>query len=276
MPQYFSAGSAYDFTQWLGVVTENDGAVCVSKATADQLADWFVEHGPRRQRPFKIGWSHNGADIEKSAPTASFPPDASNVLHAIRSHPSFLMVGTIEPHRGYGQTLAAFNYLWREGLQLNLVVVGPRNWIRDKLIGELRSHPQLQKRLFWLEGISDECLGAIYAGSTCMIAASEGEGFGLPLIEAARHSLPIIARDTAVFREIAGEHAFYFTGKDSSALAAVIKQWLTLYAEDRHPKSDAMRWLSWTQSAERLQEILLGGDWYAVLSAMGNGSASTE
>lgn len=43
--------------------------------------------------------------------------------------------------------------------------------------------------------------------STCLIAASFGEGFGLPLIEAAQHGLPIMARDIAVFREVAKEYA---------------------------------------------------------------------
>jgi len=38
-----------------------------------------------------------------------------------------------------------------------------------------------RKRLFWLEGISDEYLEKVYAASSCLIAASEGEGFGLPL-----------------------------------------------------------------------------------------------
>ena len=56
--------------------------------------------------------------------------------------------------------------------------------------------------MLWLEGISDEYLDKVYAASTCLIAASEGEGFGLPLIEAAQHKLPIIARDIPVFREV--------------------------------------------------------------------------
>ena len=48
---------------------------------------------------------------------------------------------------------------------------------------------------FRLQGISDEYLEQVYAASTCLIAASINEGFGLPLIEAARHGIPIVARD---------------------------------------------------------------------------------
>ena len=61
---------------------------------------------------------------------------------------------------------------------------------------------EIGNRLFWLEGISDEYLEKIYDAATCLIAASEGEGFGLPLIKVAQHKLPIIARDIPVFREV--------------------------------------------------------------------------
>ena len=85
-----------------------------------------------------------------------------------------------------------------------------------------------------------------------MIAASEGEGFGLPLIEAAQHRLPIIARDLPVFREITGAHAFYFNGLKPSDLSDALSVWLTLYKDKKHVRSDGMTWLTWAQSARML------------------------
>jgi glycosyltransferase involved in cell wall biosynthesis len=95
-----------------------------------------------------------------------------------------------------------------------------------------------------------------------LIAASQGEGFGLPLIEAARHKLPILARDIPAFREVAGGHASYFTGKEPGDLANALKNWLALRAENRHPKSDNMPWLTWAQSVEQLKGVLLQGNWH--------------
>jgi glycosyltransferase involved in cell wall biosynthesis len=92
---------------------------------------------------------------------------------------------------------------------------------------------------------------------TALIAASEGEGFGLLLIEAARHGLPIIARDMPVFREVAGEHAFYFSADWPEELADAIQQWLSLYAQGNAPKSEGMRWLTWQQSAKTLETMLM-------------------
>jgi glycosyltransferase involved in cell wall biosynthesis len=266
MPGHFLDGAPEAHARWLAIVAEGDGAVCISKATADDLAGWFSQNGPTRQRSFKTQWFHIGADIHNSAPTIGLPADAHTGLDRLRSRRSFLMVGTIEPRKGHAQVLEAFERLWHDGQEINFVIVGKNGWKVEETIQKLLHHPERGERLFWLESISDEYLERIYAASTCLIAASVGEGFGLPLIEAARHKLPIIARDIPVFREVAGEHAFYFTAKDSDALVVSIKEWLALYHKGKHPKSDTMPWLSWTQSADRLQEILLQNDWVRISS----------
>ena len=204
-----------------------------------------------------IDWFHLGADVESSEPTKGLPLDADAVLDHLRSRKSFLMVGTLEPRKGHEQVLEAFERLWRSGVDVNLVVVGKQGWLVDALVDRLRAHPELNRRLFWLEGISDEYLEKVYAASTCLIAASYGEGFGLPLIEAAQHKLPIIARDIPVFREVAGVHVFYFNGTQADELASAIQHWQALHATDQHPKSDTMAWMSWAQSAARLLEVIL-------------------
>ena len=103
------------------------------------------------------------------------------------------MVGTLEPRKGHLQVMESFESLWKEELNMNLVFVGKQGWMVENLTGRIRSHPELNRQLFWLEGISDELLYRVYGTCTCLIAASYGEGFGLPLIEAARNKLSIIA-----------------------------------------------------------------------------------
>jgi glycosyltransferase involved in cell wall biosynthesis len=244
--------------EWLSVVASLGGAACISKAVAKELRDWVNKNGPVRQRPFKIGWFHLGADIDNSAPTKGLPPEANVTFNEMGSRPTFLMVGTIEPRKGHAQVLDAFEQLWESKVDVNLVIVGKQGWLVETLVERLRSHPELNQRLFWLEGISDEYLEKVYAASTCLIAASYGEGFGLPLIEAAQHKLPLIARDIPVFREVAGEYAYYFNATSPSELAKSIKTWLDQYRQGAHPKSDAMPWLTWAESARKLGEIVTG------------------
>ena len=256
LPKAFPQGAEISHHTWLKVVTESDGCVCISKAVADELSNWFKTNGTTRQRPFKIDWFHLGADINVSAPSKDMPDNAKAVLSALVKSPSFLMVGTLEPRKGYIQTLTAFELLWADGVDVNLVLVGKQGWMVQKLIDRLHHNPELGKHLFWLDGISDEYLEKIYASSTCLIAASEGEGFGLPLIEAAQHKLPIIARDIPVFKEVAGESAFYFAGMEPINITKAISDWLKLYVNSEQPMSDNMPWLTWQESADLIKKII--------------------
>lgn len=284
LPQYFPPGRAIHHEKWLSAVLQMDGALCISRTVADELHDWARERLHSRLRPFRIGWLRLGADIANAAPTGGLPEDAAQTLAALAARPSFLMVGTIEPRKGYLPVLDAFDRLWGEGLNVNLVVVGAEGW-RDlpqnlrrtipQIVSRLRSHSEQGRRLFWLNGLSDEYLEKIYAACSCLIAASEGEGFGLPLVEAARHGLPIMARDLPVFREVAGEHAFYFAA-DKPDLVQAVKNWLQLYDEGKHPKADTLPSTTWAQSVEQVKKILFKGEWYASIPADGRQADELE
>jgi glycosyltransferase involved in cell wall biosynthesis len=184
------------------------------------------------------------------------PSESTSVLKTLKSRPSFLTVGTLEPRKGHRQTLAAFELLWAQNKDVNLVFVGKKGWMVDDLSTLINNHTELGKRLFWLDGISDEYLGHIYAASTCLLSASEGEGFGLPLIEAAKQHIPVLARDLPVFREVAGNHAFYFSGLAPQNLATSVLQWLDLHQKGNAPDSRHIPVLTWHQSAAILKRNL--------------------
>lgn len=253
LPHTFHDGAAELHRGWLNVVSENDGAICISQAVSQELIEWIsINKSLKSRRPFSIDWFHLGADIKLSAASPKMPNIIKDVLSILSTCPSFLMVGTLEPRKGHVQVLSAFNKIWDEGGKVNLIIVGKNGWMTESLVDNINNHPQLDKHLFWLNGISDEYLEKIYSISTCLIVASEGEGFGLPLIEAAQHKLPIIARDIPVFREVAGEHAFYFSGVSSDVLVQTVKKWLKLYTKDKHPKSNNIHWLTWQESTKQL------------------------
>lgn len=262
LPKVFPEGTAFHHAQWLIKLAQTDGVLCISRAVADEMAEWLTVFGPKRLRPFNIGWFHLGADVACSAPSKGMPDDAGHVLKLISKRPTFLSVGTVEPRKGQLQTLTAFQTLWDQGVDINLVLIGKHGWNVDLLVDMLRGNTERNRRLFWLEGISDEYLEKVYDASTCLIAASEGEGFGLPLIEAAQHKKPIIARDIPVFREVAGRHAFYFSGLEPNALADAVREWLVLNNSDQAPQSDTMPWLTWKQSTQNLLDVILKHQWY--------------
>jgi len=259
-PQYFPSGTFNSFDDWLTMLTAFDGAVCISHATAEDLQDWIKENVAQSAKPFEVSWFHLGADIEGSVPTRGLPDNANDVLTLLGERLTFVMVGTVEPRKGHAQTLKAFEILWAEGVDINLAIVGKKGWKVAAFTKRLRDHPEMDKHLFWFESISDEYLEKLYAASTCLIAASEGEGFGLPLIEAAQHRLPILARSIRVFREVAGVNAAYFEGLEPEDLAQSVRAWLSAWRKGDVVSSGPIPWLTWSQSALRLRRAIgLGG-----------------
>jgi glycosyltransferase involved in cell wall biosynthesis len=240
----------------LRTLVKFDGVLCISKTIADDYRNWLKDSRISTASDFDIAYFHLGADLNNSAPTKGMPADAPNTLAKLATRPSFLMVGTLEPRKGYRHIVDAFSRLWLGGSDVNLVIVGKVGWNIDVLVRTLKSHQELGKRLIWLQGVSDEYLECIYAGSTALIAASEGEGFGLPIIEAAQHGLPVILRDIPVFREVAGEAGFYFPGNSSEDTAECLKAWLQLYQAGTHPKSSSLSYQSWEQSVQQIRTAL--------------------
>jgi glycosyltransferase involved in cell wall biosynthesis len=256
LPQYFTPELSRLFEEWLEFLSNFDRVVCISKAVADDFRTWLSERNVSPALAPDARWFHLGADVSNSVPTKGLPDGSNKVLSQLAARPSFLMVGTIEPRKGYEQALSSFEQLWADGVEANFVIVGGLGWNVDSLVERLRSHPEKGIRLFWLSDISDEFLEKIYAASDCLIAASHGEGFGLPLIEAARHSLPILARDLPVFREVAGCHAAYFDGFEPQPLANAIRDWLSRKAEGETIRSDDLQWITWKTSAAMFLDAL--------------------
>lgn len=262
LPNMFAYGTDTYFRKYLETVTRHaDGLLCTTRAGADTLRQWVMAHPTTRPGPLHIGHFQLGADLAASAPSTGMPENAAQLFVAAAQRPTLLMVGTLEPRKAQAQALAAFELLWSQGIAINLVIVGKPGWMVEPLIRKLKAHPQRETQLFWLTEASDEMLARLYASCSALLAASLGEGFGLPLIEAAQHALPIIARRLPVFEEICGGHAFYFEGEAPGQLADAVRAWLALFAAGQAPASTAMPWLSWSESARKLLRCVVDQHW---------------
>jgi glycosyltransferase involved in cell wall biosynthesis len=138
-----------------------------------------------------------------------------------------------------------------------LVIVGDAGWRVEALVERLRRHAENGGRLFWLGRISDDALLKLYQLADGVLMASEGEGFGLPLVEAARYGKPVLARDIPVYREVAGENACFFGGRDPESLARALGGWLDAIAQGSAPLSSGIRTSTWAESTRRLCEALV-------------------
>lgn len=219
-PECFDPRVVDLFREWYAAVADlADGVLCISRAVADEFLEWLDEYAPNRESPVDVGYFHLGADIVAEGGSAGTgEPPFNGRTYA-------LMVSTLEPRKGYVQALDAFEMLWADGEDLALVIVGKQGWLMETLVSRLNVHPELGRRLHWFAGIDDEALVNLYRHAAFLLSASEGEGFGLPLIEASQYGVPVVCRDLPVFREIAGDAASYFTGYEPEILAAALRAW---------------------------------------------------
>jgi glycosyltransferase involved in cell wall biosynthesis len=257
-PSWFPLGVKSGFEAWLKVISRFDGAICVSAETAKQLRLWQTENLKNLGNIFGIHVCHNGVDRMTELSTGQRSEVAITNFASLKQRPTFLMVGTLEPRKGYSQVLDAFDRLWVEDGDYNLIFVGKEGWQVESLVARVLSHTEYMSRLHWYQDLNDDSLVVLYEQSTCLIAASEGEGFGLPLIEAAQFGLPIIARDIPVFREVAEDAAYFFKASNGAELARVIESWLELFVAAKAPASKHLSYLSWDQCVKNYSKVLQG------------------
>ena len=261
LPEYFppEVGDVV-MDRWVRELARHSGAVCVSATVASQLKQWMQANDVSTSPNFRFGWFHHGSDIDNSVPTRGLPAFAERIFSMMKERPVALMVGTLEPRKGHAQALDALEDLWRTGVDIGLIIVGKNGWRTDQLAARIRNHPEFGHHLTWLEGVSDEFLGELYERSSFLLAASEGEGFGLPLIEAARNNLPLIVRDLPVFHEVAQNGALYFPNRrDASAISDTIRHWLDLKDKEGFPQPNRVPRLTWAESAAMLANLLIDG-----------------
>jgi glycosyltransferase involved in cell wall biosynthesis len=259
-PEWFTSSAVNAYREWIRTVaTFADGAVCISKSVSDELKQWLTDtYGKAVAESISATWFHLSGAISTMKPGRNLSErNPAELLKRISRRPSILMVGTIEPRKGYEQVLAAFEALWRDGVDVNLVIVGRPGWKVDELIQKMRGHPEAGSRLIWFDDADDELLRDLYGTADGLLMASEGEGFGLPMAEAALFRKPVLCRDLPVFRETAENQATFFSDRTGTGLAASISSWLELIRKRQAPTMVSVGHLTWQDSARDLTRNLL-------------------
>lgn len=242
------------FRHWFDfILGHSTGLVCISQAVADEIYELL--QAIALPRPMKIGFFRLGADF------ADVPADLKD-LNFVKERPTFLMVGTVEPRKGHYIALKAFEQLWEEGVDINLLIIGKAGWDTKLLQQIIAHHSEQGKRLHWRNSVSDQGLRAAYEVADALVMSSYLEGFGLPVVEAGRFGCPVILSDIPVLREVGkgAPWAGYFERGNPNALAQTVREFL-----DERPlrgNPSAVDWPLWSQSVRELKSVLFDGNWY--------------
>jgi glycosyltransferase involved in cell wall biosynthesis len=247
-PEWFPDGIASAFEAWMKVCASRaDRVVCISRDSALAMREYCLANGLA------------------SIPDTIVVPLGADLPVAVAGHlprkhdgtMRLLMVGTLEPRKGHAQALDALDDLLIQGRDVELLIVGRRGWANEALFVRLREHPLYGSRLHWLEDADDGVLAGSYRDSDLLLMPSAGEGYGLPIGEAARAGCGLLLRDIPVFREVAGNAACFFSGTTGAELSLAVAAWLDKPETRADP--GVRHWPTWEKSAASLKNETIGG-----------------
>lgn len=128
----------------------------------------------------------------------------------------FLAVGRFSRmHKGFDLLIKAFNIFTQKNKDWILDIVG--EGIEERLYQSLIEKYHLKERVIihpFTNQIQD-----YYSNAQVYVLSSRWEGFGLVLVEAMAHGLPVVSSDLPTSKEIMGDFALYFKNGDIEELA---------------------------------------------------------
>lgn len=261
-PQWFSAKLVRAFRRWVkSVAILADQVFCISQPVKQDFENLMQGRYGLQPGAIPAYVFPMGGNIKASQPSTGLPEGFSKKLDLIGQGKAALMVGTIEPRKGYGQMLDAFEHLWhQDSCAPKLVIVGRPGWMTESLQRRILASPYLDDRLFWFDNASDEALQVLYEKCTGVIIASYAEGYGLPLLEALEHGKSVLARDLTVFRQFQSPLVSYFAADASTeTVSAAIERWLDTADNAGKPdwSTDQIQLPTWRGSLNSLLGKLL-------------------
>jgi glycosyltransferase involved in cell wall biosynthesis len=172
--------------------------VCPSESTASAL----VKSGLIARTRLTV--VPNGVDVAPIGPARSL--ELTRDLLGEGDGPYLLHVGSTIPRKRLDILLEAFAGVVRSVPTARLIRVGGRLTAYQADLTRLLG---ISEHVIELPRLDRETLKAVYSRAAVLLATSEREGFGLPVVEALAVGTPVIATDLPVFREVASDAAMY-------------------------------------------------------------------
>lgn len=256
--EWFRWAARRNFRRWIRLVERQaDSVICQCETVTSQFAHWNSRFWPprlrRRPRPICIPLS---GDLTGSIPSKGLPENHREIEQWIDRKATVLLVGTVEPRKGFDQALAAFELLWKQtdANAPQLLLVGRPGWKTNALQKKLERRSSMDGPFLWMREASDEFLERIYLKAKFLLFPSRGEGFGLPISEALHRGLPVLYRDLPELKQFAGMGTTCFKGDKPGDLAQAVTQCLNQPVASTHPNAHASR--SWDAVAIELANAL--------------------
>ncbi len=214
-PQEMSNGGIRDIAKthearmkW--VVRECDRIICVSQNTANDLVKIFpsIEQG-------------RVVVIPEALPSRSMIVSSIQDTELAKSKYTrsdyIVTIGTLQPRKNIVRLVNMFLELRKKyNLPEKLVVIGGKGWGKSPISKD--------KSVIYTGYISDFEKIALLRGARVFVYPSLYEGFGIPVLEAFYHQVPVVTSNTSSLPEVAGNAAILVNPKSEESIAQGISE----------------------------------------------------
>jgi glycosyltransferase involved in cell wall biosynthesis len=224
-----------------------------------------------------------------------FRPDGPRATLSTRKSFKFLFVGGTIWRKGIDVLLAAYADAFTAADDVSLVIkdMGQNTFYKGQCATEhihrFQARPGAPELLYLTDDMTEEQIAALYRACDCLVHPYRGEGFGLPVAEAAAAGLPVIVTRGGATDDFIPANAGYFIPArrvgvrleefnldgwvlepDRNALAELMRRVHARDTERRERSAllrNALKRLTWDAAAEAVELRL-----HALLNAAGSPS----
>src|SRR5438128_924416 len=139
---------------------------------------------------------------------------------------TLVTVGQLLPHKGIHDVIAAFARYRERDRGARLYLVGSTA-MSAQYIERLRADAErlgLRDAVTLTGSVPIESLVAYYRGATALLTLSDHEGFCVPLLEAMRRDLPIVAYAAGAIPDTLGDAGILLNDKTPETVAAALER----------------------------------------------------
>ncbi|MBU3659533.1 MAG: glycosyltransferase family 4 protein [Flavobacteriales bacterium] len=204
--------------------------------------------------------SEQKISVVYNAPNHLYKPITTDKKLAIKKEFSFgsnyfLFVGSIHPRKNIQRLIEGFALAKKDLHDLKLVIVGSAMW-KDKF---LQIPKEIEKDIIFLGHLPLDKLTRVTASAFALTYIPYFEGFGIPLVEAMKCGVPILAANATCLPEIARNAAIYCDAFNINSIASGM---IELFNNEKLRNELSQNGLKrsqefdWDQSAEKIWEVI--------------------
>lgn len=250
-PQTFKKSDLYQLTSWTAYsVKKAKRIITISEASKNDIIKHY------QVTPDRVMVTYPGFKPTLSQKPPEIKMDQILKKYGINGN-YLLFVGTLQPRKNIARLIEAFSKL--NSPSINLVIVGKAGWLYEEIYAAPKKFG-VEKRVKFLDYVSDEDLSILYKNALCFVLPSLYEGFGLPILEAMSNGCPVVTSNVSSLPEAAGTAAVFVDPESVQS----IKEGIEKVTQDQRLRRKLIengfkqvKKFSWEKTAKETLDVLM-------------------